>query len=479
MGKNTDKLYITHSEWGSEGYSASGGTGNTKVSIPTSVSSLPFWYCSISQQPIGEDCGVVDNHGHVYDIRNVMPYIRKHNQNPVSGEELTDDTKKLVKLKLQRNSEGKYVDPVTLKEFQTASHVVVIMTSGRAYFYDTIKEHNIKQRFWRDLVSDEEFKKIDIVKLIGGAGVRTQKSKPEIVQTNGGGNIRKKMELKQREEKTESSLTTHHMSSSVTSTAMDVSTEAKYKDVPIENKLKPKRFNELGYATIETDLGNINIELSPKYSPKAVYNFITLAKQGYYDGIVFHRNIKHFMVQTGDPTGTGRGGRSAFSDGKPFADETNTPMKHESRGILAMANRGKNTNTSQFFITYRRCPHLDGKHTVFGKVVGGMDVLNKLEMVPVDEMDRPKQPIKMNRVKVLVDPFERQMDQAKEEQVHEDKDLDDSPWLKKNDISSVPVGKYFQQQLTDINNKHSIDSFDDNRKKRKLTSLAQSSFTNW
>lgn len=124
-------------------------------------------------------------------------------------------------------------------------------------------------------------------------------------------------------------------------------------------------------ATIETARGNIVIELYPQHAPKTVNNFVFLAKEGFYDGVLFHRVINNFMIQGGDPTGTGRGG-----PGYKFEDETKgNPLKHGT-GFLSMANAGPNTNGSQFFITHSPQPHLDGKHTVFGKVVEGQTVVD-------------------------------------------------------------------------------------------------------
>ncbi|MBK8046913.1 MAG: peptidylprolyl isomerase [Anaerolineales bacterium] len=126
-------------------------------------------------------------------------------------------------------------------------------------------------------------------------------------------------------------------------------------------------------AKIETTRGTIVIALFPEYAPKTVNNFVFLAEQGFYDGVTFHRVINDFMIQGGDPTGTGRGG-----PGYKFEDELRgNPLKHET-GVLSMANAGPNTNGSQFFITHSPQPHLDGKHTVFGKVTEGQDVVNKI-----------------------------------------------------------------------------------------------------
>jgi peptidyl-prolyl cis-trans isomerase B (cyclophilin B) len=127
-------------------------------------------------------------------------------------------------------------------------------------------------------------------------------------------------------------------------------------------------------ASIETDKGTIEIQLYPLDAPKTVNNFVFLAKEGFYDGLTFHRVISNFMIQGGDPTGTGTSG-----PGYKFADETyNNPRKHET-GALSMANAGPNTNGSQFFITHSPQPHLNGHHTVFGKVIKGQEVVNAIK----------------------------------------------------------------------------------------------------
>ncbi len=123
-------------------------------------------------------------------------------------------------------------------------------------------------------------------------------------------------------------------------------------------------------ATIATERGDIVVELYADKVPATVNNFVFLARDGYYDGVTFHRVIANFMAQTGDPTGTGRGG-----PGYKFSDEFEPSLRHDGPGVLSMANAGPNTNGSQFFITHKATPHLDGKHAVFGRVVEGMDVV--------------------------------------------------------------------------------------------------------
>ena len=142
-------------------------------------------------------------------------------------------------------------------------------------------------------------------------------------------------------------------------------------------------------VVLETSQGVIEIKLMPEVAPKACENFTKLVEKGYYNGLIFHRVIKDFMIQGGDPTGTGSGGESIW--GKPFEDEVSPVAKFESPGILAMANSGPNTNGSQFFITTAKTPWLNMRHTIFGEVISGYDVVQKIENSETVGSDRPKQ----------------------------------------------------------------------------------------
>jgi cyclophilin family peptidyl-prolyl cis-trans isomerase len=147
---------------------------------------------------------------------------------------------------------------------------------------------------------------------------------------------------------------------------------------------------------IATTAGDIEAELYAKEAPKTVENFVKLAQKGFYDGIIFHRVIPNFMIQTGDPTGTGMGG-----PGYKFADEFSPALRHDKPGVLSMANSGPNTNGSQFFITLIPTPWLDDHHSVFGQVTSGMDVVRKIVNVSRDRSDKPLQPVKMEKVVIL------------------------------------------------------------------------------
>jgi len=154
-------------------------------------------------------------------------------------------------------------------------------------------------------------------------------------------------------------------------------------------------------ATIETTKGTMVIELRADLAPKAVENFVTHSKNGYYNGLIFHRVIKDFMIQGGDPTGTGMGGESIW--GKPFKDEFAPNAVFDKAGILAMANSGPNTNGSQFFITTVPTYWLNGRHTIFGLVTQGFDVVKKIENSETNgryEGDKPLEDIKIISISI-------------------------------------------------------------------------------
>jgi cyclophilin family peptidyl-prolyl cis-trans isomerase len=147
-------------------------------------------------------------------------------------------------------------------------------------------------------------------------------------------------------------------------------------------------------AVLHTDKGEIKVDLYADKVPNTVNNFVFLAQAGFYDGVIFHRVIDDFMAQTGDPTGTGRGG-----PGYAFRDEFHKDLKHDKPGILSMANAGPNTNGSQFFITHIPTPWLDGKHSVFGEVIEGMDVLFS---IPARDPVRPEYPgVKIQSIEII------------------------------------------------------------------------------
>ena len=171
----------------------------------------------------------------------------------------------------------------------------------------------------------------------------------------------------------------------------------------MSEKIDYKEDIERPVAVFETSLGNFEAELYAKECPETVWNFINLAegrqetgREGnFYDGLTFHRVIESFVIQGGCPQGTGTGG-----PGYQFKDEFDDALRHDSEGILSMANAGPGTNGSQFFITLAPTPHLDNRHSVFGKVIKGLDVVNKIGTVQTGPGDKPLEPVTMTRVRI-------------------------------------------------------------------------------
>ncbi|KAL1961679.1 hypothetical protein VTN77DRAFT_1317 [Rasamsonia byssochlamydoides] len=486
MGKGTDKLYITHSEWASEdAYSASAGAGVAKArkgGAHASFKRLPFNFCSLSLQPFTHP--VCTPTGTIFDLTNILPWLKKHGTNPVDGTPLKSSD--LIKLNFAKNEAGEYVDPVTFKAFTDNTHIVALRPSGNVFSWDTIERLNIKPKMWRDLVSDQEFGRKDIITLQDPQNVESR-NLSEFKYLKDGESGLTEEQLRERNDPTKNlnldamgssakiikakeavararaernaqqqsssagvkapgkdakSLTkavsqqpsgstaskpvpynaarhtTGMTAASFTSTGLTPRTATELALLTDEQyMLKRGRVKIKGYARISTTLGDLNLELHTEYAPKAVWNFIHLAKKGYYKDVIFHRNIKGFMIQGGDPTGTGRGGESIW--GKNFDDEFEGPLKHDARGTVSMANKGKNTNSSQFFIAYRALPHLNNKHTIFGRLIDdptpSSTTLNKMELDPVDPVtNRPKTDIRIKDVTVFVDPFEEFMKQRQE-----------------------------------------------------------------
>ncbi|TVY73434.1 Peptidyl-prolyl cis-trans isomerase-like [Lachnellula suecica] len=488
MGKGTDKLYITHSEWSSsDAYSASAGSNvSQKAPNGTSFKRLPFNFCAASLQPFQNP--VCTPEGTIFDVEVISDWLAKHGTNPVTGKPLKD--KELIKLNFARNSDdggvsdakGDMVDPVTFKVFTDNTHIVAIRHGSEAnvFAFETVERLNIKAKMWNDLVDDREFGRSDIITLqdpqniesrdfskfnfikegetvltkeqqkerqegsvnvaaLGRVGEKVLKAKEAVEKARrereAGGDVNRSKALAKtgqtntaprpsmiQEKKmayNAAQYTTGKAAASFTSTGLTPETSGERALLTDEEyMLRPKRVKIKGYARIETNLGSLNIELQTETAPRAVWNFVQLAKKGYYNGVRFHRNIRNFMIQGGDPTGTGKGGSSIW--GKNFNDEFDGPLTHDARGIMSMANKGKNTNSSQFFIIYRPSKHLDRKHTIFARVVGGLEVLQKMENSPVGSDNRPTDDIIMENVVVFVDPFEEFQKQKREKDVLEE-----------------------------------------------------------
>lgn len=517
MGKkqhSKDRMFITATEWATEW----GGAKPKEMSTP--FKRLPFYCCSLTFTPFEAPVCTAD--GSVFDLMNIIPYIRKYGKHPVTGAPLKQED--LIPLTFHKNSDCEYHCPVLNKVFTEFTHIVAVKTTGNVFSHEAIKELNLKTKNWKELLTDEPFTREDLITiqnpnaldskvlvefdhvknslklddedlsrmkedptyninisgdikqmlqelgtekakqtaLLGGGGSKAQNERAAALTAILSARSRLKEDSKSsanEEPKTtqsfsivdaasasvhgrsaaaakaapsdktaariamhmagertpvnaklvKSKFTTGAASRSFTSTSFDPVTKNEFEYIKVEKNPKKK-----GYVQLHTTHGDLNLELHSDITPRTCENFITLCEQGYYNGVAFHRNIRNFMIQGGDPTGTGKGGQSIW--GKPFKDELNSKLVHSGRGIISMANSGPHTNGSQFFILYKSANHLNFKHTVFGGVVGGLTTLAAMEKVPVDDDDRPLEEMKILNVTVFVNPYSEPDEEEKEKE---------------------------------------------------------------
>ncbi|XP_016316227.1 RING-type E3 ubiquitin-protein ligase PPIL2 [Sinocyclocheilus anshuiensis] len=492
MGKRQhqkDKMYITCTEY-TQFY------GGKKSEIPrANFRRLPFDHCSLSLQPFEYPMCTVD--GVVFDLMSIVPWIKKFGTNPITGEKL--EAKSLIKLNFSKNNEGKYHCPVLYTVFTNNSHIVANKVTGNVFSNEAVEQLNIKTKSYKDLLTDEPFTRQDLITLqdptnldkfnvsdffhvknnmkvldpdeekakqgpsyhLKSTNMETRETLAELYKDYKGDELlastMKEPEAKKTDKLNAAHYSTGRVSASFTSTAMAPATTHEA-DAISDDTVRYQYVKKKGYVRLHTNKGDVNVELHCDKVPKAGENFIKLCKKGYYDGTIFHRSIRNFMIQGGDPTGTGTGGESYW--GKPFKDEFRPNLSHTGRGILSMANSGPNTNKSQFFITFRSCTYLDRKHSVFGRVVGGLETLTAMENVESDpKTDKPKSEIKLLSTTVFVDPYEEAdaqiaAEREKEAQKQEEERAQTSASVNKAKTEDKPktfrpgVGKYINTAAT-------------------------------
>jgi peptidyl-prolyl cis-trans isomerase-like protein 2 len=408
---------------------------------------LPYDHCMLSFTPF--ETPACTPEGHIFDILNILPYLKAHKKHPLTGEKLA--LKDLIHLHFHKNTQGKYFCPVTYKEFNNNSHICTIKTSGNVYSYSAVQELNVKAKNWTDLLTGEAFKRSDILVLQDPTNIEARSTSnfthmhehwlatagKDRAKAEDASNIRvnpatsrifdeiaenrKRREDEEAErlrnqpvkKRVKTGDTSHALANSFTSTAVDVATRTEYRDATDEEVMdmrhaalkkfcKEQKPPLKGYVRLCTTAGDINLEVHSDITPRCAENFLGLCRKDYYNGVQFHRVIRNFMAQAGDPSGTGRGGESLW--GESFKDEFTSQVVHDKRGVLSMANAGRNTNGSQFFITFKSCSQLNNKHSVFGRVVGGLDVLAKIESGECDDEDRPAVDVTILRTVIFTDP---------------------------------------------------------------------------
>ncbi|KAF4520130.1 hypothetical protein B566_EDAN010286 [Ephemera danica] len=522
MGKRQhqkDKMYLTYTEWstlygGKRPGPPSGANANFRR--------LPFDHCCVSLQPFNHP--FCDKHGNIYELQEIVAFLKQFKVNPVTGEPM--DAKSLIKLNFHKNAEGKYHCPVLYKTFTNNSHIVAVKNTGNVFSYEAIDQLNVKTKSFKDLLTDEPYSRKDLITLQEPNNVdkfnlstfhhlknNLKVTDEEAEQSKSDPNARlKTISMETREtleelnrdykaptkdeavtKKSADKFNAAHYSTGMvaaglTSTVMAPITEHEAAIVD-DDLVRYERVKKKAYVRLVTSFGPLNLELYSDVLPKTCENFVKLCASNYYNGTKFHRSIRNFMIQGGDPTATGKGGQSIW--GEPFEDEFKQNLTHTGRGVLSMANSGPNTNGSQFFITYRSCRHLDNKHTVFGRVVGGIDTLNAMERIEVDNKDRPIEDIILQRAVVFVDPFQEADEQliaereAEEKRKVDEKAAASSSAARKQADAPLTVyrsgvGKYVNLPSTSQQAKpETITSEPAPKKKKEFPGYKFGSFSNW
>lgn len=382
----------------------------------------------------------------IFDFFHIIPYLRKNgNRHPHTGVDLKPSD--LIKLNFSKNDSGLFYCPITLKTFTEHSKIVANRRSGNVFSWDAVEKMNIQENYWFDLLTEEPFIRGDLIILQDPKNPKNYSesfnrettvsgSSDQIsdrVNLSGGiGKVLKELKMTEITKINQTSQnddllttsdatdelhafaphTTGKLAASLTSTSMSLQTTTELALLDEAQTLLqhfPPGKETTATVCMRTNFGDLFFTLFPTKSPRSCYNFMELAKKGYFDGTTFHRFVKGFILQGGDPSGTGRGGESIWK--KPFSETSLHPtLTHSERGVLSMANSGDpNSNNSQFFITLRSAPHLDQKHVIFGKILAGSDVLDAIEAeVEVDSSDShaPLTKISIEDILVLEDPFE-------------------------------------------------------------------------
>lgn len=426
---------------------------------------LPFHCCALTLNPFVDPVCTLSS-GIVFDSAALTDFVLKHHKDPVTGNPLS--TQDICSLHMDQDDEGRWQCPILTKPFSDHTKIIAIVhrTTKEAYVYsdEAYRELNVKPKNWFDLTTNQKFNPKQDVLILNDPNNDEFQKRRDIQSfwhiTNGrqrqsttshhqNSNVRhsvtatrimeqiqkqqQQATAKRQNESTTTSTTTSDKnkklkifsqdvtgvqytsgkaSGSFTSTFMDVSNDNTTREASQEEILQSQFrvmksiLREKGYVTMYTNLGNMVLELHCDIVPRTCTNFLGLCQKQRYNGTSFHRLISNFMIQGGKSTKEEEEG-SIWGPNVSFVDEFDARLKHTGPGIVSMANAGPNTNKQQFFITFRSCPHLDRKHSVFGKVLDGMDVLETMKQQATDKKDRPIQPIIIHKIEVMVDPAQK------------------------------------------------------------------------
>ncbi|OAF70439.1 hypothetical protein A3Q56_01807 [Intoshia linei] len=432
MGKKQhqkDKMYLTNTEWkelygGREAAKATSIVRKSRQEFKT----LPLDTCCLSFTKFKNPYMTPD--GYVFDILAIVPYIKTYGQHPVTG-------KAIEKLNIKPNYWKDLIDGTDF----TRKDIITLRHPDAPEKFNFVSFHHVKNKM------DGYKKKVDNNQILNFVNSETSDTLAELKLFNPEKIIQPK-EI-QSDIVNRANYSTGKASMSFTSTAVDAYTKIEPAKMD-ENYIRYSRITSKAYVSLVTNYGDLNLELYCTKAPKTCENFIKLCESKYYDNVIFHRSIRNFMIQSGDPTGTGSGGDSCWKG--TFDDEIVKEFEHKGRGVLSMANSGPNTNRSQFFITFRSAMHLNGKHAIFGRLVGGFPTLTTMEMIKTDKDDHPKKTIKILSTNVFNNPYDTVDAEIanirEEERLKVEKELQvklaNKIKVKRKDQSKKGIGKYIQ-----------------------------------
>jgi peptidyl-prolyl cis-trans isomerase-like protein 2 len=477
---------------------------------------LPFSCCALTLTPFENP--VCNKEGIVFENSAILPFLMKHKMDPVTGNQPAT-SRDLITLNMDKDEEGRWQCPILTKPFADHTKIVAVIqrpegNEANVYSYDAFHELNVKAKNYEDLISGKTFHKTKDVLILNdpndddlnrrrdinsfyhvthGRELEQNKSNAGLVKHSmTATRIMEQLQKKKSDEakaatKKRSAVdsaanpstqdgkrqkvlaedvlgvkyTTGKSSGSLTSTSMAVSYDIQAREATEEEILQARftvmrKRKKKGYVRLRTTMGDLTLELHCDIVPRTCTNFFGLCQAGKYDDTRFHRLIPGFMIQ---------GGKAKDGDddeslwGGAFTDEFDDRLKHTGVGVLSMANSGTNTNRQQFFITFKSCNHLDRKHSIFGNIIDGTDLLTKMEKVPADKKERPIDAIKIIGTEILVNPVkeaedlenQRLQELAEARKVKEDlrKGIVSRPKVEASETASTKsdVGRYLKEKL--------------------------------
>lgn len=401
---------------------------------------LPFHCCALTLTPYQHP--VCTSNGIVFENTALLPFLLAHRKDPVTGEPRT--TRDVITLNMDKDDEGQWQCPILTKPFSDHTKIVAIRHGNEAnvYSWQAYQELNLKTKNMEDLISGEKFTKKDVLVLNDPDDEELNKARDinnfhhvlharSLADSKPETNVRRSVTATRVMEKLAASkkrvasasdcagevkkpritsemvtgarMTSGMTSGSLTSSSMNISSTSESREATQEEILQAqfivmKKRKRKGYATLHTNMGDIGLELHCDIAPRACANFLGLSEMGKYNGSKFHRLIPSFMIQGG------KGDPDDSLWGDPFADEFDDRLTHDEEGILSMANSGPRTNKRQFFLTFAPAPHLNRKHSIFGRVIQGKSLLREMKKIPTDKKDRPIHDISITGITVLVNP---------------------------------------------------------------------------